>query len=555
MYFSTAKPVYGYAFHNRSEELELLLAMVESLKQGVPRYYALLGLRKVGKSSLIAELKRRIADIKDVVIAVIDCYESCVEANTFFEDLATKVIDEFLMTSGHATQTGLLSGAKHEEAALTMTVGRIQTLGISALNQGLLAFLEVRKNGSSLRDQYRAIIDLPESLALETDTKLVVVFDEFQECTKLNSFKNIKTTIGDVFKFFRANWQRHTNVGYLISGSEITLLEKIIQMESSPFFQHFNSMQVREFSPSDAFEMFTQLLTKSGYAMSDELLRKLIELTNGHPFYLQVLGEELCKASPQKDIPEDIYKTVIQETLFESAGRLYLYFASQYAKHIKTSTSLEKTLISISRGHHKVSEIAKDLGQLTGLVSSFISRLVEMDILMKADEGPPNSFAKGYEFRDPVFKLWIAGTKSHLKSFISPYTLGDFVEKAIADKVSKEGFSLVYQSKASRGTFDLLAILNSFMVGLQVKKTTKFPFYLPKDEALNMKDWSKRLNWLPVLCVYIDERNIRFFPLSALSEKEKSFRADRDNGKERLLELVMSVSKEEKLLLQEDTIK
>ena len=144
-------------------------------------------------------------------------------------------------------------------------------------------------------------------------------------------------------------------------------------------------------------------------------------------------------------------------------------------------------------------------------------------------------------------KLWIAGTKSHLKSFISPYTLGDFVEKAIADKVSKEGFSLVYQSKASRGTFDLLAILNSFMVGLQVKKTTKFPFYLPKDEAFNMKDWSKRLNWLPVLCVYIDERNIRFFPLSALSEKEKSFRADRDNGKERLLELVMSVSKEEKL--------
>ena len=537
MYFSTAKPVIGEAFHNRSEELSQLLAMVESLKQGVARYYALLGLRKVGKSSLIAELKRRTADIEDVVIAVIDCYESCVDAKTFFEDLATKVIDEFLIASGHATKTGLLSGAKQEEVALTMTVGRIQTLGVSALNRGLLAFLEVRKNGSSLRDQYRVIIDLPETLASETNVKFVVVFDEFQECAKLNSFKNIKTTIGDVFKFFRANWQRHTNVAYLISGSEITLLEKIIQAESSPFFQHFNSMPVREFSFSDAQEMFSQLLAKSGYAISNELLRKLIELTNGHPFYLQVLGEELCKASPQKEIPENIYKTVIQETLFESAGRLYLYFASQYQKHIKTSTSLEKTLISISKGHHKVSEIAKDLGQLTGLVSSFISRLVEMDILMKENGG--------YQFRDPVLKLWIAGTKSHLKSVISPYTLGDFVEKAIADKLSKEGFSLVYQSKASRGTFDLLAILNSFMVGLQVKKTTKFPFYLPKDEALNMLSWGKRLNWLPVLCVYIDDANIRFFPLSALSEREKSFRADQENGIERLLELVMSVSKKE----------
>ena len=157
------------------------------------------------------------------------------------------------------------------------------------------------------------------------------------------------------------------------------------------------------------------LLAKSGYAISEALLDKLIALTNGHPFYLQVLGEELCKAAASqfgqapmdrdvitgstfyRKISQDIYKTVIQETLFDSAGRLHLYFASQYQKHIKTSTSLSKTLISISEGHRKVSEIAKDLGQLAGLVSSFISRLVEMDILMKVDSG--------YKFRDPVFGL------------------------------------------------------------------------------------------------------------------------------------------------------
>jgi len=358
-----------------------------------------------------------------------------------------------------------------------MTVGRIQNLQISALNQGLLALLEVRRNGTALRDQYRIIINLPEKLASETDTKFVVVFDEFQECAKLNSFKDIKNTIGNVFKFFRSNWQRHTNISYLISGSEVTLLKKIIHEESSPFFQHFNSMPIREFSFSSAKEMFSQLLESSGYRMSNELLDKLVNLTNGHPFYLQVLGEEFCKVSPQKNIPEDVYKTVVQETLFENAGRLYLYFAGQYAKHIKTSTSLEKTLISISAENHKVSEIAKELGQSPGVVSSFINRLLDMDILIK-NKGE-------YHFRDPVFGLWIAGTKSHLKSVISPYTLGNFVEKTVADKLSKEGFSLVYQSKASRGTFDLLAILNSFMVGIQVKKTTKFPFYLSKDEAFN----------------------------------------------------------------------
>ena len=518
-------------------ELEQLLGVAKSLEEGVPRYYALLGLRKVGKSSLLQEFKRRAAEMKDVVIAIIDCSESCVDVNTFFEDLATELIDEFLITTGYASQTGLLNGAKLDDASLTMAAGRIQALGISSLNKGLLSMLEVRKDGESLRDQYRLIIDLPEMLAAETGTNFIAVFDEFQECAKLNAQKNIKTTIGDIFHFFRARWQRHEKVAYLISGSEVTLLQKMIQEESSPFFQHFNPMTLAEFSFADAREMFAALLEKSGYVMEEEILSELIRLTNGHPFYLQVLGEELCKASPEREMKRDVYKMVLQQTLFESAGRLSLYFAGQYAKHIKTSTSLEKTLASISSGYVRVSEIAKDLGQLTGHISSFIGRLVEMDILVKVDDT--------YQFRDPVFGLWIAGTKSHLKSVIGPYTLGDQVEKATADKLAKEGFSLVYQSKASRGIFDLLAILNSFMVGLQVKKTTKFPFYLSKDEFANMNSWGERLNWLPILCVYIDDNYIRFFPLEALSDVGKSMRANKTDGAEHLLDLVVKQRKQE----------
>lgn len=534
MYFSTAKPVIGEAFFDRRMEMEQLLTAIESLKAGVPRYYALLGLRKVGKSSLIAELKRRSMSIGNVVVVVVDCYESCVEADTFFEDMATKVIDEFLIVSGHANRTGLLSGAKQEEATLTMTVGRVQALGIRSLEKGLLALLEVRKGGSrapNRRDHYRVIVDLPEALASEIGITCVLVFDEFQECTKLNALKSIQTTIGDVCKFFRAAWQRQEQVAYLISGSEITLLSKIIHAENAPFFEHFNPMLVGEFSVPDARAMFGDLLSRSGYTMSDDLTNRLIDLTNGHPFYLQVLGEELCKATGQAAITEDIYKSVVQQTLFENAGRLYLYFAGLYAKHIKSSTSLEKTLVAVANGHEKVSEVAREIGQQAGVASSFISRLVDMDLLVKTDAS--------YRFRDPVFRLWVAGTKSHLRSVIGPYTLGDAVERTIADKLGKEGFSLVYQSRASRGAFDLLAVLNSFMVGLQVKKAKKFPFYLPKEEVVNMADWGKQLGWLPVLCVYVDDASLYFFKLDTLTKREKTYRVDARSGNERLLSLVM----------------
>ena len=129
MYFSTAKPVIGEAFFDRRMEMEQLLAAIESLKAGVPRYYALLGLRKVGKSSLIAELKRRSMSIGNVVVVVVDCYESCVEADTFFEDMATKVIDEFLIVSTHAQGTHLDANGGSNTVTVQSTSGTTTVVG------------------------------------------------------------------------------------------------------------------------------------------------------------------------------------------------------------------------------------------------------------------------------------------------------------------------------------------------------------------------------------------------------------------------------------------
>ncbi len=532
MFFSASKPVFGKHFFNREKELSSLEGLIRSLKKGVPRYAAIMGMRKVGKTSLIEEFRR--LHREKAVIPILDCSAGVITAETFFEDFAVAIIDEFLISEGYSAETGLMNGTRHSDAEFMMTLGRIQSLHIESLNKVLAAILNLKKKIEPLRDQYSVIADLPEELARERSRKFLVVLDEFHECNKLNAFKSIKTNIGDIFSFFRSKWQRHQNVAYLISGSEISLLSRIIHSESSPFFQHFKSLTVREFSKESAESMILELFRKSGFKISVELLHQLAELTNGHPFYLQVLGEELCTGSREGMIHESDFKAILHETLFEVSGRLYLYFSGQHEKYIRSSSSLEKVLISIASGFHRVSETAKDLGLPTGYVSNFIRRLMDMDILVKENGA--------YQIRDPLYALWISGAKSHRRTYIGPYVLGSHAEQKTSEKLSKEGFRLIYQSKASRGAFDLLAILNSFSMGLQIKKIKKYPYYLPRNDALNMKHWGKRLSWTPVLCLYQDEDNIRYFPLESLIEKQKSFKADHEKGYEKLLEIAVKFS-------------
>jgi Holliday junction resolvase/AAA+ ATPase superfamily predicted ATPase len=530
MQFQTSTPVTGEAFFDREDELRRLGEAIRDIRRGVPRYCAVLGSRKIGKSSLLSELKRRSEEVQNVVIVLIDCYESAVDAVTFFEDLMVATIDEFLLKTGRTSETDLLGGAREDDLRFGAAVGRIQALGVPSLSAACETLLGIRAGGGRHRERFRAAADLPESLGSDTGLKFVVIFDEFQECAKLNEFKLVKEAVGDVFAFLRARWQRHRNVCYYLSGSEITLLQKIIQSETSPFFQHFSTLTLEPFDRANAAALCRELFAASGRTLPGSLVNQLIDFTAGHPFYLQVLGEELCARAKGPKIPSPLFKEVVQDVLFANAGRLWLYFSAYFERHVKSSTSLAKTLSALAAGNRRVTDIARELGQATGVVSSWLSRLLDMDLIGKSPDG--------YVFRDPTFELWIRGTRTHERAAIAPSLLGDQAEKAVASKLAAEGFRLVYQSRASRGAFDLLAILNSHQVGLQVKKSKKSTCYISRTEHDRMVEWGKRLGWKPILCLYANDGEILFFSLGRLVSTSRGFRADPAQGSTSLLALL-----------------
>jgi hypothetical protein len=94
---------------------------------------------------------------------------------------------------------------------------------------------------------------------------------------------------------------------------------------------------------------------------------------------------------------------------------------------------------------------------------------------------------------DPVFARWLQWRQPG--GTVVPMSLvGDEAEKSVASALAATGLDLVYQSRASRGSFDLLGIRGSTQVGIQVKRSA-LPLRFPRTAWSRMEADAARLGW------------------------------------------------------------
>ncbi|MBM3240774.1 ATP-binding protein [Candidatus Poribacteria bacterium] len=520
MFFESSKPVTGLEFFNRTKELAELVNTVELLKKGSTKYLALIGRRKTGKTSLLRQFME-VVDAPDVIFFEVDCWEKKPSPRIFFQDYLVQALDGFIrkryLNRFHLSIRASLTN----EPSLLKMLADVRSLKIASLDEATEKLLELRANHLS-DTLFSSIIDFPEKLARETNVYFVSIIDEFQELTDLNRFKHIRENIGDIFALLRARWQRHQRVNYIIAGSKLTMMKEIITRERAPFFQHFKIIEIGDFDETDAKQMLTVLSEKAGNPIPQKLIDRLIELVGTNPFYLQILGGELCASRPQtgdswfsaeKEIDENAFKITIQETLFNSMGRLYLYFQDLAGRAVGRSASLEQTLITIARHPGTLSSLASQMGIGTGTLKSWIDRVADF---ITVDSGI-------YQISDRCLRLWLEN-KSEVKPVLPPLVLGNEAEQTVARRMAQAGFELIYQSKASRGAFDLLAILQTKEVGVQVKKGF-FPYYLKKDELQLMQHWAKQLRW-KALFALVTEDDVYFYDVAEWKTEGQSYRID-----------------------------
>ncbi|MBI5542242.1 MAG: ATP-binding protein [Deltaproteobacteria bacterium] len=215
------RPVTATAFFDRASELARLQQAVESLRKGSPQWVAVLGSRKVGKTSLLLELMRR-EHREDTAFAVLDTFEDGPPSAELFRRLALRVVDAFFARELGASLESL--SARPDEYKATLVESKSCAKLPRELRTLLLGLPEVRADMRLAELALR----LGERLATALDRHCVVAWDEFQALARLKL-----RAAGDALRLARAVWQKHQRTAYFVCGSERTMLRDLVSRVKS----------------------------------------------------------------------------------------------------------------------------------------------------------------------------------------------------------------------------------------------------------------------------------------------------------------------------------
>lgn len=481
--FRTNQPVSNAAFFDRENELARLLALIEKLAAGAPSWLAILGPRKIGKTSLILECARRAAGAGVSVVAI-DATEDAPVSLEFFRRYALRVLDAVFAAELGESPEALARAPGAFRAAF---MGSPRFARADATTRSFVFDLPDAKLDNRLVGQ---CLELPERLAKALRAPLLVAIDEFQELAALAS----KRGGIEPYPVMRSVWQRHRHTAYVISGSGRSMLQRLISAKSSPFFQHFALMNL---GPLPA-EAAVRLLVSSSprpRRIPAALAREALLVLGARPFYLQMLGEAIVDTEPPYD--RSTLKAALQDLLFSRTGRLSLYFENEFDRLVGHSTNLAAVLETLAEGAKPLAKIAKAIGAPAGQTSGYVERLE--DAVVRRPDGL-------YELDDATFGLWLRRRRPG-GSVVPMTVLGEDAERTIAEHLARCGFELVYQSRASRGAFDLLATRGALQLGVQVKRTA-LPFSVAREEWNRMVADAERFGWRWIVAAVSSEGTV-----------------------------------------------
>jgi hypothetical protein len=336
--------------------------------------------RRYGKSSLVVQALRAAARHGALTVDVtVSSYSSYL---AFLEGYARALLSiETRADKVRAWLHDMLGTVRHEVRVEPDEAGRTQLA---------LSFPSARtdKDVSRLAQE---VFALPGRIAEARKRKLAVALDEFQAIGAFNG--------GSVEHALRAAVQHQRQVGYVFSGSEPALMERMLG-RSRPFYKAGPVMRLQKI-PEERFAAFLEARFRAtGVKPTPGLGAAIVELAGNLPYDVQRLAHEVwddVRAGGRRTASlDDLHTTLTRllgehETLFEGAWQR-LTLAQRAALRAVVLQDGRELLSADTRARHR----------LTGAstVQASLAALVREDILTR--EGPR------YVVVDSLLREWVA---------------------------------------------------------------------------------------------------------------------------------------------------
>jgi len=373
-------------FVDRERELKFLERSREQFENDIKVPVAIIGLRRIGKTELIQKFR---AVESEILMPYIDLEGTTSSPETFAQDFYLAFLRDIL---GKSKMRFEAVGSKREQIiAVSSKLGG----EMYSKSQKLISAVDSKDYNELLK----VCFSLPEEIAMELEMKVMFFVDEFQEFADLNNYR-----FGDVFKIMRSVVEKQESVLYVISGSVISFMERVVGDPAEPFFNQFRILKLGHFTKEDSIKLIKALL--KGMEIDENALHAIFKNTLGHPFYITAVCERIALES-SRDIDINLVRYATLKEILDANGKINLLFKYIFEGSLqkaKRKGYLKEILFYLAGNEGAIlTEIARHLNKPTGQVSNYISSLLQTDLVFES--------GKKYYYRDPIFKFWIAKTQ------------------------------------------------------------------------------------------------------------------------------------------------
>ena len=367
--------VTAAAFADREDERERL---GRDLASGQKVF--LISPRRYGKSSLVRDVMRNLARQKILTIEVTVASSSSYIG--FLESYARALVAADTPVGRlKRWTTDLFSSIKPEIRFDADPLGKANfSLGFPAVR--------------TARDTARVaaeVFSLPGRIAEARKQRLAIALDEFQAITAFDG--------GTVENALRAAVQEQRQVGYVFSGSEPSLMERMLGPRR-PFYKAGPVMRLEKIDPAEFAAFIDQRFTGSGIRPDEGLGESIVDLAANVPYDVQRLAHETWD-----DVKEAGKKTAglddLHATLTRLLGEQHMVFEESWQRLTLPQRAVLRALV-LEEGRELMSADVRSRHRLPGTstIQAALAALLRQDIITK-DTGR-------YVTVDSLYREWVA---------------------------------------------------------------------------------------------------------------------------------------------------
>ena len=371
-------------FTGRKKELNELKEIYKSTKTGVPGHVILYGPKGIGKTSLLLKFQEEISNLDDVFSVRIPL----IEGN--FEDIYTLIIEKCSDTL---------------DININKIWDKINSLGINIpLIGGIPLSRETPKTSPAIA--FEKILNVIYDELDSDNPVLILLFDDLQRIMSTDETMKILSILQNALVELNLKGK---NIMFVATGSEDIFYK--IQDKLDSAVRIFEPYLIEPLSYNEVCEAINIPIKKLNITFEEDVLKEIYELSNGIPYYMQILAYNCFKEINENN------KVTMFEFKKATIDSLNILAQREFKVLFNKSTTEERKILCLMAESKEALlsySYIKDNANLNSEPSSLLKNLIKKNMVIKPVRGK-------YKLKNNLFKLYLQNLRINQNNGLIDY--------------------------------------------------------------------------------------------------------------------------------------